>query len=135
MRATLDTNVLVSAMATPHGIPVDIYHAWRENYFDLVISPYILNELQRVLIEKIQFPPTGVRETTDLLARLAMLVEPMVVWDARVPFNDLPIVGTALAGSVSYLVTGDRALLALKIFRHIPIVSPRRFLDTLRILS
>jgi len=46
--------------------------------------------------------------------------------------DDLPVLGTAIAGSVAALVTGDQELLALGLFRGVAILSPRDFYGRLR---
>ncbi|MFM7043235.1 MAG: putative toxin-antitoxin system toxin component, PIN family [Planctomycetaceae bacterium] len=46
--------------------------------------------------------------------------------------DDLPVLGTAIAGSVAALVTGDQELLALGLFRGVAILSPRDFYERLR---
>ena len=46
--------------------------------------------------------------------------------------DDLPVLGTAIAGDVACIVTGDQELLALGSFRGVSILSPRAFYDGLR---
>lgn len=48
MRVVLDTNVLLSALISPHGAPDAIYRAWRASRFELVTSTEQLDELRRV---------------------------------------------------------------------------------------
>lgn len=43
--------------------------------------------------------------------------------------NDLPVLGTAIAGGAQVLVTGDKDLLVLNKFQGILILSPRGFYD------
>jgi putative PIN family toxin of toxin-antitoxin system len=47
MLVVLDTNVLFSALLTPHGISHEIYRAWRSNRFELVTSTMQLDEIRR----------------------------------------------------------------------------------------
>ncbi|OAH80918.1 twitching motility protein PilT, partial [Aeromonas salmonicida subsp. salmonicida] len=47
MRVVLDTNVLLSALLSPHGWPDVIYRAWQKDRFDLVTSVAQINELRR----------------------------------------------------------------------------------------
>jgi putative PIN family toxin of toxin-antitoxin system len=46
--------------------------------------------------------------------------------------DDLPVLGTVLAGRADWLVTGDQDLLVLGEFRGHLILSPRQFQDRLR---
>ena len=48
MRVVLDTNVLLSALISPHGAPDTIYNAWRAAQFELVTSTVQLDEIRRV---------------------------------------------------------------------------------------
>ncbi len=47
MRVVLDTNVLFSALISPHGSPDAIYRAWRLARFELVTSQLQLDEIRR----------------------------------------------------------------------------------------
>jgi len=47
MRVVLDTNILLSALISPHGSPDIIYRAWRAARFELVTSTTQLDELRR----------------------------------------------------------------------------------------
>jgi len=49
IRAVPDANVFVSALLSPRGYPAKILSAWRAERFHLVISPAVLEELDRVL--------------------------------------------------------------------------------------
>ena len=46
MRVVLDTNVLLSALISPHGPPDLIYRAWRAARFEIVTSIDQLDELR-----------------------------------------------------------------------------------------
>lgn len=47
MLVVLDSNVLLSALISPHGIPDLLYRAWRSGRFELVTSTIQLDELRR----------------------------------------------------------------------------------------
>ena len=47
MRVVLDTNVLLSALISPHGAPDAIYRAWRAAKFEVVTSLVQLDALRR----------------------------------------------------------------------------------------
>ncbi|HHT9126423.1 MAG TPA: putative toxin-antitoxin system toxin component, PIN family [Candidatus Brocadiia bacterium] len=46
----IDTNVWVSALINPFGLPAMIKKAWVEHRFNVVVSPFMLEELAEVLI-------------------------------------------------------------------------------------
>lgn len=133
IRAVLDTNVLVSALLAPRGAPALILGAWTDGEFELVVSPHLLDELERVL----GYPKLRRRITPDQARRVLGLLrsaaehhhDPMASASvaSRDPDDDFLI---ALAASASaHLVSGDRDLLDLA--PHIPVLDPAAFMDLL----
>ena len=133
LRVVLDTNVLLSGIASPGSIPGKIMSAWRLGSLEVVLSDFIIEELRRVL------PRLGHRhgltsaEIDDLLDILSIQAE---ILTPHVPdeqllrdTNDLPVLGTLLAavraGNIDYLLTGDKDLLVLA--DRYPIISPADF--------
>jgi putative PIN family toxin of toxin-antitoxin system len=117
MRVVLDTNVLLSGLAYPGSVPGKLVAAWRHGALDVVLSHFILEELRRVLPRLRQrhgLSDADIADLVDCLAFEAELVEPAqpVAPDLTDPV-DLPVLGTLIASSAEYLVTGDKALLAL----------------------
>lgn len=47
MRVVLDSNILFSALISPHGAPDAIYRAWRSARFEVVTSQVQLDEIRR----------------------------------------------------------------------------------------
>lgn len=129
-RAVLDPGVLVSALITPTGRPAKLLVAARAGSFDLIVSPVLLDELERVLRrEKFRryVDLDGVTAYLDLLRRDAQLVvDPETPPPIRCkdPDDDYLI---ALAHSQNAaLVSGDSDLLELA--EEIPVFSPAEFL-------
>ena len=48
-RVVLDYNVFVSALLSPGGTAAQILERWADGAFDLIVSPLVLAELERVL--------------------------------------------------------------------------------------
>lgn len=46
-QCVLDSNILFSALISPHGSPHRIYEAWRQRRFELVTTGIQLDELRR----------------------------------------------------------------------------------------
>jgi putative PIN family toxin of toxin-antitoxin system len=116
LRVVLDTNVLVSGLAYPEGVPGRIVAAWRRGALGVVLSRYILDELTRVLPRlnhRLKWQKADFADFVDLLAIQADLVEPQALAaGAARDAADIPILGTLVAANADYLVTGDRDLLA-----------------------
>ena len=49
MRVVLDTNILVSALLVQLGQPAEIYRAWQDGYFTLLVCAELLDELKATL--------------------------------------------------------------------------------------
>ena len=125
----LDTNVLLSGTAYPNSVPGKIVSAFRSGNLEVVLSRYILDELQRVLLKlhhRLNWSSQKIRDFDDSLAILADLVDPVQPFAPLLRDEaDQPVLVTFLASSASYLVTGDKDLLALS--RQYPIVTPAEF--------
>ncbi|MFT5962858.1 MAG: putative PIN family toxin of toxin-antitoxin system [Burkholderiaceae bacterium] len=133
MRVVLDTNVLLSALISPHGAPDAIYRAWRVAKFEVVTSLVQLDEIRRASrYPKFQavLQPHRVGTMVNNLQRAIVLdrLTPDVVADDP---NDAFLLAMALAGDANYLVTGDRraGLLQRGSFGRTRIVTPGAFLS------
>ena len=126
MRVVLDSNVLVAAFAT-HGVCHEIFEYCLRNA-SILCSDFILEEVDRILVQKIKTPPKMVAEITHYLKDQAqwILPEKVILPSLRDP-NDCMIIATALSGGADYLITGDKDLLVLKEVKRIAIESPRNF--------
>ena len=131
MKAVFDTNIFVSALAIPGGQAeraVDLIINGRVN---LCISKEIIHEVLGVLAHKFSRNSEELSRTAVFLSDLAELVAPrhhLAVLDDE---PDNRILECAVAGHADVIVTGDRAMLDLKRYEEIRIVSLRQFLDDL----
>ena len=115
MKIVLDTNVIIAAFAS-RGLCAELLEECLKNY-EIILSEYILSEVIQKLITKICIPSRVAQEISNFLKEHATIVTP----------EDLPIIGTALAGKAQFLITGDKELLKLKMYRTVEIISPRKF--------
>ena len=126
MKLVLDANVLIVAFAA-HGLCEALFQSCLENH-EIVSSSELLDEVRAKLVSKIKLPEETATAIHEFLAAHSTVVEPAEVPpDACTDKNDLFVLGTAAAGSVAFLVTGDKALLSVEVYGGIPIVNPRRF--------
>lgn len=110
MRVVLDTNVLLSALISPHGAPDTIYRAWRAGRFEIVTSNAQLDEIRRASrYPKFQavLQPFRVGAMVNNLQRAIVLEQLPNGIEADDP-NDAFLLAMALASNADYLVTGDR---------------------------
>ena len=126
MKILLDTNVIIAAFIT-RGVCSDLLdHCIRHH--TLITSEFILNEFQEHLIHKFKYTAEEVREAIDLLRMKMKIVKPKLLKEliCRDPDDDM-VLGTALAGDVKCIITGDKDLLVLKRFESFDIISPKDF--------
>jgi putative PIN family toxin of toxin-antitoxin system len=134
-RAVLDSNVLVAGIPKSVGDPAEVVNAWRTRRFLLVTSEYILGEVIEAWKNRYwssRFSPVEIDSALSLL-RIDAEVTPLTVpiTGAAPHYHDDPVISTAINGAADFLVTRDQALLALKEFGGVTIVSPREFLTIL----
>ena len=131
MKVFLDTNVLVSAVAT-RGLCTDVVREVLTSH-ELVISDSLLKELKRVLQQKLRLPSPLISGYIDLLQQDTIFAKPVNLPDVTIKDkDDLIILASALSANSDLLVTGDRELLALGKVRNLEIVSPREFWEKLK---
>jgi len=130
MRIILDTNVFISGIFFT-GPPSQILKAWRDGKLQLLVSPSILDEYQRIGAElALQFQDIDLRPFLDLLTIQAEIVLaptlPPVIHDDP---SDDKFLEAAIAGKASYIISGDKHLLKLSEFQGIQILKPRDFIQ------
>lgn len=109
MRVVLDTNVLFSALISPHGTSEAIYRAWRAARFEVVTSKLQLDEIRRASrYPKFQavLQPARVGTMINNLQRAVVLEQLDMDVETNDPV-DAFLLATALASNADYLVTGD----------------------------
>ena len=109
MRVVLNTNVLLSALISPHGPPDVIYRAWRAARFEVVTSVTQLDELRRASRYpkfKAVLQPHRVGTMVNNLQRAVVLEHLPTGIEADDP-NDAFLLAMAVASEAEYLVTGD----------------------------
>ena len=127
MKAVFDTNVLVAAFVT-EGVCAKLLGRARRKQLDLVLSPFILEEFENVLLKKFSASKEQVRMASHLISEVAQTVShTSVVSGICRDSDDDQILSCALSAEADYLVTGDRDLLELKEFHGIRIVTPGAF--------
>ena len=131
MRVFLDTNVLVSAVAT-RGLCADVLREILVSH-QLAVSAPLIAEIEKILSTKIGVPQEAISDFVDLLTQdciwseMAQLVE-IDIKDK----DDIVILSTALAAKTEIFVTGDKELLELEIIQSMRIRSPRSFWESLK---
>ena len=138
IKAVLDTNVLalgILGFVNPQSIPGQGLRLWREGAYQLIVSEWILDELERTLTKPFF---THRLSTADAAAgvkalrerALSVAITRNVEGIASHPEDDR-VLATALSADADYLVTGDRALQVLGRHAGIQIASARDFVEVI----
>ena len=131
MRVFLDTNVLMSAIAT-RGICADLLRSVVAEH-ELIVGEVVLTELRRVLAAEFRLPVERIDEVETFLRTYEVVAkpharDPVVVRDPA----DRWVLANARAATADILVTGDADLLAVAATAGLGIVTPREFWTELR---
>jgi len=131
MRVFLDTNVLVSAVAT-RGLCADVFREVLTSH-ELIVSDALLKEVKKVLQQKFTVPPSLISEFLNLLKQDTIFIKPSRSPEVTLKDkSDLIIIASALSGTADLLVTGDKELLNLGNVENLEIVSPRVFWEKVK---
>jgi len=133
-----DVNALLPLLFGQTSRAIGIRQAWNQKRFVLVLTPFILDELEKVLIypkvrKNFSLDDDSVAEALSILRQNAREF-PGVVTDIRViedDPSDNAYLAAALESGAEYLVTQDEHLLALKYYQGTQIISLHQFAQIL----
>lgn len=140
IRAVLDANVFISALIRPEGPPGQILIELVEREaFALILSAAIVEEVRRTLDDPrlkrhVRLTSQEIEAWLASLQGVAELVEGRrsVIVVASDPDDD-KYFAAAVEGAADVVVSGDKHVLEVKQFERIRVLTPRAFLDMLRI--
>ena len=131
MRIVLDTNVFISSFFG--GNPRTIIDLWKDGRLTLCLSQDIFDEYIEVLRR------LGLDNTPELEELLKLFAGGFhIVFTTRTPEihivtdpDDDKFIACALALKAGCVVSGDKALVDVRLYQGIRIVTPREFLETM----
>jgi len=131
LKVFLDTNVLISSFIT-RGLCADVFRIILAEH-ELLLSTYILNEVENILAEKISLPSGQIQDILQFLNSFKIITDhnPPLKIDLR-DKNDIPVLAAALNSGADILVTGDKDLLNMTRVYNIEIVDPKAFLKIVK---
>ena len=138
MITVLDTNILVSALLTPHGTAARIVDAALDRRLHVAITPHLQHELERALryphvrtLLLRQWTPdqldAAIMNFLDVVLHVPN-VEPTQHWVADA--DDDWLLQCAITVQANVILSGDKAVLAVGAVEGIPIMAPAVFLQT-----
>ena len=131
MRVVIDTNVFVSSLLSKEGNPRKVIDLWRFERITLCLSKEILGEYFAVLGRfGLAAEPEG-KELVQLFEKRynqVFVASPATITMIKEDPADNKFLECAVAADARYIVSGDRHLLSLKLFKGIRILPPTEFL-------
>ena len=127
-RLVFDTNILVSALVFPGGQGEAALRRIIDQTDQLVLSRPIVRELLDVLARKFARDAEELAHVAVFVTELALIVAPKRRLRVVKDDPDNRILECAVAGRAEVIVTGDKALLALKVYQKIGILTLREYL-------
>jgi predicted nucleic acid-binding protein len=131
MRIFLDANILFSAAQSHSRM-----RAFLEVLFDqadCLTNEYAIEEARRNLAAKF---PDGVKALERLTGRCELISQLVSDLNVELPLKDVPILGGAIAGEATHLLTGDEKDFGKflgKTIQGVKIVSPKMLVEELRL--
>ena len=129
MKIVFDTNVLVSALVHPGGRGEAALLRIVEERDQLFISSPIVDELLGVLARKFARDGEELARVAIFLSDLAETVRPRTRLKVVPDDPDNRILECALAARAEAIVSGDRGLLTLGVFRGVRLLTLAQYLD------
>jgi putative PIN family toxin of toxin-antitoxin system len=130
--------VLISAALSRSGTPAQILLRWLGGELEIIVSPLLLAELERVLRRPKLRRHLSERDAlayVALLARRGILVQDPQDRERIAPDpNDDNLIALAQASGARFIVSGDLHLTALK-DRPVRVITPRGMLQVLDLIG
>lgn len=134
MRAVLDPNVIISAVLSPSGSPAKVMRAWLDGAYELIVSPLLLEELERALGYPKLRARVGDVESQELLELLRrggdVRDDPSGPPPVRSPDPADDYLLALAAATQAIIVSGDRHRLGLS--EAAPAYAPAAFLTLIK---
>lgn len=132
MKVVVDTNVLVSALLNPYGLPASILRLIVDELVIPCFDVRILAEYREVLLRpRFNFPTTAIDTLIEFIQTAGI---PCSGSDLNLHLNDpddLPFAETAASAQAKYLITGNSRHFPKKIERT-RVVTPGEFMKVWR---
>lgn len=139
-RVVIDTNLMISAAISAGSIPDQLLQIWRNDKYELIVSPEILQEIEEVsqrarLREKYHLFPKKISRLFAALKLAAEVIQPIPEEQLTVHCRDSKddkFLALSISGKADFLITGDQDLLALSgnpSLNGLKIVTAKEFLE------
>ncbi|MGE5444169.1 MAG: putative toxin-antitoxin system toxin component, PIN family [Ignavibacteriales bacterium] len=128
IRVVYDTNIVVSGLLNPEGVPALLLNLATEGFVKLVVSEEILKEYEEVLMRpKFGLSQRLVKRFLQRLRSRGKVVKAKTTLRVLKDPDDNKFLECALSGRAQWLATGNIRHFSFREFRGIKVVSPREF--------
>ena len=128
MRILLDTNVIISSLFFG-GKPRSIIQSVIKKQHKAITSDILLSELKDVLRKKFGYSKQAIAAVDSQLRKHCEVVQPHETINVLSDIPDNRVLEAACEGECDVIITGDKALRDLGIYRSIRIVTPDEFCE------
>ena len=134
MKVVLDTNVFISGIHWT-GDSQKILLMFRNKEIELVSSLPIIEEITKTLRNfRIPLSEEDIFMWKNMILENSLLVEPEEKINiVKEDIDDNKFIEVAVTGKANYIITQDNHLLKIKDFRGIKILTPKEFLDIVKV--
>ncbi len=123
MKVVFDSNILISALLFPGGRAEDAVGKIFDGIDELVISRAIIDEVLSVPASKFSRDKEELSRVAVLLGEMGEIVEPSARLDVFRDGPDNRILECAVEGKAEAVVTGDKAMLAVREYEGIRMIT------------
>ena len=127
LRVVIDTNIVISALNFG-GNPKAVLELARRNRIRNTTSPFIINEIEKVLIQKFGWQIEMIQEVLNDFRGCSHVINPPETIAVISYSPDNHILECAVAGQTDYIISGDHHLTGLTTYNNMRIVTPTEFL-------
>jgi putative PIN family toxin of toxin-antitoxin system len=129
IKVVIDTNVLVSAVLNPNGIPAKIMETVYSGEFEPIVTDGILEEYHCVLnYKKFGFSQKIVIQMLNFFKQFLLPLPPANLSVKCIDPDDTKFLAAAVTGEAKFLITGNRKHFPQKI-TDLVIITPREMFD------
>ena len=130
MRVVFDSNIYISALIFPGTQAEQALFRVLDGIDTLILSKDILDEVLTTLGRKFSRDPEALSQSAVLLTEMAEVVKPVRTVEIFRDDPDNRILECAETGKAECIVTGDKAMLQLKQYKDIRLISLREYLSS-----
>ena len=131
LKVVIDTNVFISALYLPESKPAKVVLLARRKTILNVISPPILQEVERIIKKKLLWDNSKTQSAIRRIKNFSEEVQPQERLAIIADDPDNRILECAVAGQADFIISGDYHLLDLENYQGMKIVNPARFLEAI----